>query len=258
MNSSTLWLLIIAPPIGLGVLVALELFFIFRFSKRKDVLSKISSGERLENHTFDIKVPAILYGKKIEIALYKEFIFFIHEGHYLSIPFYDFLSIKFKKGMYVFKSPRISQMRIAVKCDNPAFSKMIADKITQTYPGLNQNKSPLSKKAIALISLSIMIFISSCFIFSGNLLMFIVISELMANGVAIAMYKKPDDRKDLGKAILIATIGALLFGIIVGLICGIELYPSAGIGDICDACGGNGKWFGNECPRCHGFGVIVD
>ena len=88
--------------------------------------------------------------------------------------------------------------------------------------------------------------------------MFIVISEIIANGLAIFMYKNPDDRKDLGKAIFIATVGALVFGIIIGFIAGIELYPSAEIGDVCDGCGGSGRWFGKECPRCHGFGVIVD
>ena len=30
------------------------------------------------------------------------------------------------------------------------------------------------------------------------------------------------------------------------------------VGDICGACGGDGRYNGKECPACHGFGIYVD
>ena len=100
-----------------------------------------------------------------------------------------------------------------------------------------------------MIAISAIIFIIACiFLFPSEKLMFIVflvISEIVAFGaLSVAGLDK-------GKTIFIATMIALVFSILLSLICGIDLYPNGG----CPHCNYKGYFGGNggtiiDCPKC--------
>ncbi len=104
---------------------------------------------------------------------------------------------------------------------------------------------------IVMISLSAILVLSTFFIFSYLISLFIVVSEVIFIGFAIAIFNR--EGYTLGKAIFIATIIGFAFGLILGLIFGIDLYPSY---SNCPYCGGKGYFGGGkygqmvDCPSC--------
>lgn len=102
---------------------------------------------------------------------------------------------------------------------------------------------------VAMIIVTVLIFISSFYIFSGDILMFVVISEVLFICIGFAIGRATDD---LGKCVLIACISGLVFGALLGLICGIDLYDT---GDACGVCGGSGVFRNKICPSCGGWGT---
>ena len=111
---------------------------------------------------------------------------------------------------------------------------------------------------VAMIVLSAILLIGAFILLSGDLLLFVIISEIITIGLAVYINKDSDSKEDLGKAIFIATLVGLVFGLIVGIISGVELYPSSG--DACGVCGGSGlvpkDGFGyTKCPYCKGSGI---
>ena len=155
----------------------------------------------------------------------------------------------------------IDKMPISTPCANTQ-SYTTTVKTSNTKKANNSNSSSNSETNAAksfftriwnnnviMIILSAILIIPFLFIFSGELLMFIIISEVIANGYIIAIFK--NEKNTLGKAIFIATVSAFVFGLILGLICGIELYPDSG----CSHCNYKGYFGGNggkiiDCPKC--------
>ena len=109
----------------------------------------------------------------------------------------------------------------------------------------------------AMIVVAALFLLFTFFVFSGNLLMFIIISEVIGVGFSVAIFKSvfnnEENQNSLGKVVLIATIASFIFGLLLGLICGIDLYPSY---SNCPYCGGKGYFGGGkygqmvDCPSC--------
>ena len=121
MDDFTLWLLIIGCPLAIWLLVAIELYFIFRMTRKKAILDKIKNGKNLNINDFEIQTPAMLYGKPIKIAIKYDYIYFINDGLYFCVNIEDFVSIKNKNGKIIFKlaNQYIANTKVfAVKCDN--------------------------------------------------------------------------------------------------------------------------------------------
>lgn len=106
----------------------------------------------------------------------------------------------------------------------------------------------LNNKLFSIIFSVILVF-ASLLIFKGDMRMFVIVCEVLAIAMTAIIVMGVGEKDLLWKAIIIATIGGLIFGIVLGLICGIELYPDTGA---CGICGGGGVFQGKPCPNCSG------
>ena len=74
--------------------------------------------------------------------------------------------------------------------------------------------------------------------------MFIILSEVIGVGSSVGIFAKvamdSTNKNSLGKVVFIATIVSFAFGFLLGLICGIDLYPDDG-GNCC-YCGEYTNW----------------
>lgn len=102
-----------------------------------------------------------------------------------------------------------------------------------------------------MIVLTFLFLVPACLVFAGDLLLPIIISVVIVDTYVIYIFVTSNGRENIGKAIFIATIAAFVFGMLLGLICGIELYPDNGT---CGICGGSGIFGSKICPFCGGWG----
>ena len=104
---------------------------------------------------------------------------------------------------------------------------------------------------IAMIILSVLVLFVSILMSSGEMLLFVMISEVIFVGGAALMFHSTKNKTTLFRAIFVALLIGFAFGLILGLICGIELYPDNGA---CGICGGDGIFGSKICPYCGGWG----
>ena len=128
MDDLTIILLCIGCPLIICALVGIEFYSIIKSIRKNEILNKIKYGNDLTINDFEIKSPAILYGKPIEIALKDGFIYFINEGKYFSAHAADFVSIENKNGKFTFRFPIAyiaNAKAFTVKCDNTIFANKV-------------------------------------------------------------------------------------------------------------------------------------
>jgi len=125
MNDLTIWQLIICTSTLVWLLCGIEMYFVFRFARKKAILGKIEKDNYLSVIPgFCERFSANLYGAPIEVAIKDDFIYFINNGRCFCINIDEFISIKEKKGKYIFRLAKTSIANtkvFAIKCNDSAF-----------------------------------------------------------------------------------------------------------------------------------------
>lgn len=292
MNDLTLWLLIIGCPLAIWALVSVEIYFIIRYTRKNAILNRIKMGDYLTNQSFDIILPATLYGQSIKVAIKRNFIHIINDSKFFSIYIDDFTSIKYKNGTYVFRLANISIANTKV------FSIKCTDDRLASYLNIgdinSQNKTSKPKSFKEYVSTStgrfvligiIYVIFFIIFALTGKTLYYILLTAIFAVGLTIYIAqhhvsnsKKSTEgtkseilQKQEKQKLFYSKVIAVCLGIVIvmTLLCAIPTKSSNGTGT-CDVCGGDGvvtsKILGQgsgiqsgfdtyyRCGACHGSG----
>lgn len=124
----------------------------------------------------------------------------------------------------------------------------------EEYNVVNKSK-PASIKEMVILMSSILILplFISLLSFVDTVWLLIATIFLALSIPFVFVFTKGASRKKRIIALICVVATVVIFIIITAII------PSYDrVGDICGACGGDGKYNGKECPACHGFGVYVD
>ena len=119
---------------------------------------------------------------------------------------------------------------------------------------INKNKTSLFfytlwNSDIAMMVITATIFVFSLFVFSGDMLIYLITSQVIGIGLGCII---GNTMGSLGKGAFLGGVIGLVLGVPIGLICGIDLYPDSG----CPYCGGKGYFGGGkygqmvDCPSC--------
>ena len=199
---------------GFFLFVILEvrfLTFAIKFGRKRAVLSKIKTGIWAGSIDFEGRAPAILYGKAIEIAVRQESVYIISDGKLFFIERDDIVSIKYKKGKYVFKLDDIQILKntkvFSVKCDDPFLDRLfnveaVGEKYVPTSGFFYQERYEINKakkkKLVKKILISVGVTVASICLISSIVLCAIAFSGPSAREVELQLkgltFKYHDDQ----------------------------------------------------------------
>lgn len=297
MNDFTIILLCIACPLVICALVGVEIFFITRHTRKTAMLNHIRiNTERIQyvsNRDFDIIVPAVLYGKPIEVAIKNNFIHLINDGKFFAINIDDFISITYKNGKYVFKLANLAIANTKVfeiKCDDNRLLKYLNIATPDSQEG---TAKPQAKKGFLSTSTGRFVLIGIVyaiffiiFALTGNALYYVLTTVLFAVGLTIfivhhyvtnsksltegtksEILEKREKQKLFYSKVIAVCLGIV---IVITLLCKIPSGGNSSGTGTCDVCGGSGtvtsKILGQgsgiqngfdtyyRCGACHGTG----
>lgn len=278
MNDLTIWQLIICTSPLVWLLCGIEMYFVFRFARKKAILGKIEKDNYLSViPSFCERFSANLYGTPIEVAIKDDFIYFINNGRCFCINIDEFISIKEKKGKYIFRLAKTSIANtkvFAIKCNDSAFRAKLFSLLNNNAKENDEKskeillpkKTKLWNNPKALYLISAILFGCSLVLSMATSFSFIVVELITVVFVIIGAiwlnsWKFPS-MEDFSKVLLVA----MIVGVIIMIIALIVEGPNVTIGwqeewHKCYKCNGTGKVRNDlgyyvNCPRCDGVGGL--